>query len=189
MRLTRRCATLSAPARPRLTIFVSEAPAVALLSVAAQPDLQRRRPLDAGALALACQPEVRTCRAANRLSGSHRRDRGRAPTPASAREATRSHRAGMADGAGRGSLPGDAWRLVSRICDFCRRDRRRAPVRYAKTAHGLPRSCPSGTLDRRYDPTEGPHLSGQPAGAAGAHRGGLDIPLSRESQRDLESAA
>ena len=55
--------------------------------------------------------------------------------------------------------------------------------------HGLPRSCPSGTLDRRYDPTEGPHLSGQPAGAAGAHRGGLDIPLSRESQRDLESPA
>jgi transposase len=72
---------------------------------------------------------------------------------------------------------------------FFRRDRRCAPVRYAKTAHGLPRSCPSGTLDRRYDPTEGPHLSGQPAGAAGAHRGGLDIPLSRESQRDLESAA
>ena len=65
---------------------------------------------------------------------------------------------GMADGAGRGSLPGDAWRLVSRRCDFCRRDRRRAPVRYAKTADVLPRSCPSGTLDRRYDPTEGPHL-------------------------------
>src|SRR6201989_1032678 len=34
-----------------------------------------------------------------------------------------------------------------------------------------------------------PHLSGQPARAASAHRGRLDISLSRESQRDLESPA
>jgi transposase len=82
-------------------------------------DLQRRRPLDAGASALACQPEVRTCRAADRLSGRDRRDRRCGSTPASPRETTRSHRAGVVDGAGRGSLPGDAWRLVSRRCDFC----------------------------------------------------------------------
>ena len=73
--------------------------------------------------------------------------------------------------------------------NFCRRDRRRAPVRNAETADVLPRSCPGGTLDRRYNPTEWPHLSGQPARAASAHRGRLDIPLSRESQRDLESPA
>ena len=58
----------------------------------------------------------------------------------------------------------------------------RAPVRYAETADVLPRSCPGGTLDRRYNPMEWPHLSGQPASAASAHRGGLDITLSRESQ-------
>src|ERR1700722_16403333 len=160
MRLTRRCATLSAPARPRLTIFVANAPAVAFLSAAAQSDLQRRRPLDAGASALACQPEVRTCRAADRLSGRDRRDRRCGSTPASPRETTRSHRAGVVDGAGRGSLPGDAWRLVSRRCDFCRRDRRRAPVRYAETADVLPRSFPGGTLARRYYPTEWPLLGG-----------------------------
>src|ERR1700684_3193078 len=45
-------------------------------------DLQRRRPLDAGASALACQPEVRTCRAADRLSGRDRRDRRCGSTPA-----------------------------------------------------------------------------------------------------------
>ena len=88
-----------------------------------------------------------------------------------------------------GSLPGDARRLASRICDFCRRDRRRAPVRYAETADVLPRSCPGGKPDRRYGPTEWPHLGGQPARTASAHRGGLDIPLSRERQRALESPA
>jgi transposase len=72
---------------------------------------------------------------------------------------------------------------------FAAEIRLRAPVRYAETADVLPRSCPGGTLDRRYNPTEWPHLSGQPARAASAHRGGLDIPLSRESQRDLESPA
>ena len=46
---------------------------------------------------------------------------------------------------------------------------------------------PRGTLDRRYNPTEGPHLSGRPARAASTHRGGLDIPLSRRSQRGLEA--
>ena len=37
--------------------------------------------------------------------------------------------------------------------------------------------------------TEGPHPGGQPARAAGARRGGLDLSLSGEGQRDLESAA
>jgi transposase len=78
----------------------SQAPAVGFLSAAAQPDLQRRRPLDDGASALAGQPEVRTCRAADRLSGRDRRDRRCGSTPASPRETTRSHRAGAADGAG-----------------------------------------------------------------------------------------
>ena len=110
----------------------SQTPAAAFLLVAAQPDLQRRRPLDDGASALACQPEVRTCRATDRLSGRDRRDRRCGSTPASPRETARSHRAGVVDGAGRGSLPSDARRLVSRRCDFCRRDRRRAPVRYAR---------------------------------------------------------
>ena len=53
---------------------------------------------------------------------AHRRDRGCAPTPASAREATRSHRARVVHGAGRGSLPGDARRFVSRRCDLCGED-------------------------------------------------------------------
>ena len=47
------------------------------------PDLQRRRALDDGASALAGQPEVRTCRAADRLSGRDRRDRRGGSTPAS----------------------------------------------------------------------------------------------------------
>ena len=47
------------------------------------PDLQRRRALDDGASALAGQPEVRTCRAADRLSGKERRDRRCGSTPAS----------------------------------------------------------------------------------------------------------
>jgi transposase len=37
----------------------------------------------------------------------------------------------------------DAWRLVSRRYDFCRRDWRRAPVRYANTADSFPPSCPA----------------------------------------------
>ena len=49
----------------------SQAPAAAFLPAAAQPDLQRRRPLDAGASTLARPSEVRTCRAADRLSGRH----------------------------------------------------------------------------------------------------------------------
>ena len=61
--------------------------------------------------------------------------------------------------------------------------------RYAQTVDVLPWSCPSGELDRRYDPTEGPHPGRQPARAAGAGRGGLDISLSRTSQRCLGSPA
>ena len=72
---------------------------------------------------------------------------------------------------------------------FAAEIRLRAPIRYAETADVLPRSCPGGTLDRRYNPMEWPHLSGQPASAASAHRGGLDITLSRESQRDLQNPA
>ena len=63
-----------------------KAPATAFLSAAAQPDLQRRRPLDAGASALAYQPEVRTCRATDRLSGRDRCDRGCDSALASHRE-------------------------------------------------------------------------------------------------------
>jgi transposase len=37
----------------------------------------------------------------------------------------------------------DAWRLVSRRYDFCRRDWRRAPIRYANTADSFPPSCPA----------------------------------------------
>ena len=47
--------------------------------------------------------------------------------------------------------------LVSRRCDFCRRD----PAMCAQfelrreQLMSFSRSCPSGTLDRRYGPTEG----------------------------------
>ncbi len=44
-----------------------QTPATALLPAAAQPDLQRRRPLDVGASALAGASEVRAFRAADRL--------------------------------------------------------------------------------------------------------------------------
>ena len=64
-----------------------------------------------------------------------------------------------------------------------------APVRYATTADVLPRSGPSGELDRRYDPTEGPHRGGQPARAAGAGRSSLDLSLSGTSEQHLESPA
>jgi transposase len=63
-----------------------------------------------------------------------------------------------------------------------------AAVRYAKTADVLPRSCPSGKLDRRYDPTEGPHSGRQPARAAGARRGGLDLSLPGKGQRETLGA-
>ena len=46
-----------------------------------------------------------------------------------------------------------------------------------------------GEFDRRYDPTKGPHVSGQPARAARARRGGVDLSLSRTSQRHVESPA
>ena len=47
-------------------------------------------------------------------------------------------------------LPGDARRFVSRRCDFCRRDRRRARrFDTPRQLDVLPRSCPGGTLDRR----------------------------------------
>src|SRR5271166_5917780 len=72
------------------------------------------------------------------------------------REATRFHRAGLVHGAGRGSLPGDARRFVSGRRDLCRRDRRRPPVRYAKTADVLPWSRPGGKLDRRHGATVAP---------------------------------
>jgi hypothetical protein len=80
-------------------------------------------------------------------------------------------------------------RVVSHLRDLRSGDRRRAPVRYAKTADVLRRPCPGGELDRRYDPTEGPHIGRQPARAAGVGRGGLDISLSSTSQRHLESPA
>jgi hypothetical protein len=51
-------------------------------------------------------------------------------------------------------------RVVSHLRDLRSGDRRRAPVRYAKTADVLPRPCPGGELDRRYDPTEGLTLAG-----------------------------
>ena len=88
-----------------------QTPATAFLLAASQPNLHRRRPLDAGASALAGWPEVRTWRAADRLSGRDRRDRRCASAPAPAREANRSCRAGMVDGAGRRSLSGNARRL------------------------------------------------------------------------------
>ena len=40
---------------------------------------------------------------------------------------------------------------------------------------------PGGKLDRRYGPTEGTHLSGQPVRAASAHRGGLGSPSGRST--------
>ena len=64
-----------------------------------------------------------------------------------------------------------------------------APVRHAKAADVVPRPCPSGEFDRRYDPTEGPDPGRQPASTAGAGRSGLDISLSRTSERHLESPA
>ena len=78
-------------------------------------------------------------RSRSRLSGSHRRDRGRAPTPASAREATQLLIVDITEWS---MVPRRSWKptramrgaLVSRICDFCRRDRRCAPVRYAKNS-------------------------------------------------------
>jgi len=59
----------------------------------------------------------------------------------------------------------------------------------AATADVFPRPCPSGELDRRHDPAEGPHIGRQPACSAGAGRGGLDLSLPCTGQRDPESAA
>ena len=58
-----------------------------------------------------------------------------------------------------------------------------------KTACIFPRACPGGKLNRRHNPAEGPNSGRQPARAARARRGGLDLSLSGEGQRDLESAA
>jgi hypothetical protein len=55
-----------------------------------------------------------------------RHDRGGAPTPTPPREATLPHCAGVVHGAGGGSLPSDAWRVVSRRGDLRRGDRRRS---------------------------------------------------------------
>jgi transposase len=75
-----------------------------------------------------------------------------------------------------------AMRVVPRRGNLCRGDRRRAPVRYAKTADVFPRSCPGGEFDWRYRPTQGPHSGRQPARTAGAGRGSLDLSLSRAGQ-------
>ena len=60
-------------------------------------------------------------------------------------------------------------------------------IRYAKTADVLPRSCPGGEFDGRYRPTEGAHPGGQSTRPASAGRGRLDLSLSGQSRRDLES--
>ena len=132
---TKLCAILSAPARPRLTIFVASAS-----SAAAQPDLQRRRPLDDGASALAGQPEVRTCRAADRLSGRDRRDRRRRLEKQLALIVPEWSMAPVVEAY---QAMRDASFLVA--VTFAAEIRLRAPVRYAETADVLPRSCLGGT--------------------------------------------
>ena len=130
-----------------------QAPAAALLPAAPRPDLRRRRPLDAGASALACPPELRASGAADRLPG-RRSTRSRMPLSGCAawKSSWRADRADLVDGAGRGSLSGDARRLLPGRGDLCRRDRRCAPLRHAATADGVPRPGSGGALDRRYGP-------------------------------------
>ena len=62
-------------ARESAGTISAKAPAASFLLAAAQSDLQRRRPLDFGAPALARRPELRAYRAADRLSGRDRCDR------------------------------------------------------------------------------------------------------------------
>jgi hypothetical protein len=113
--------------------------------------------LDAGASALAGPAELRTSRAADRLSGGYRCDRRRRSAPAPAGAAARGHRAELVEGTGRRSLPGDAGRFVYRRGDLRRRNRRRAPVRQPAPADVFSRLGPGGELDRGDGAPQGAH--------------------------------
>jgi hypothetical protein len=77
---------------------------------------------------------VRKASSTPATSVSARRSRSRRSRRFGAKLRPCLRRGASALAAGRGSLPGDARRFISRRCDFRRRDRRRAPGRYAKTA-------------------------------------------------------
>lgn len=93
------------------------------------------------------------------------------------------------NGAGCGSVSGDARRLLPGRRDLCRRNRRCAPLREAATADVLPRPGPGGKLNRRHDAAEGPDARRQSARSPGAGRGCLDLSLSRQGQRNPDSPA
>ena len=81
-----------------------QTPAVAFLPPAPRADLRGWRPLDVGAPALACPPELRAYGAADRVPGEDRRDRRRSSATTPLGRATARDRANLVHGA-RSSRP------------------------------------------------------------------------------------
>jgi hypothetical protein len=164
----KRCAIWRAPARRRRTIFGENASSFSpscsgrIYSGGGHGTLAHRRWLASQKFDHAA-PQIAFQEGIDAIEDS--------PAPASLRETARPSRAGMVHGAGRGSLSGPARRFVSRRRDFGRRDRRCAPVRYAKAADVVPRARPGGKLNRRHNPTESRHGSAKPR-----ERGSKDCP-------------